>query len=53
LSAVGATGRVLRDAEPQARTRLTAIMAQLPRSVADLVAHTESAVGNAVMTQRR
>jgi hypothetical protein len=53
LSAVGATGRVLRDAEPQARTRLTAIMAQLPGSVADLVAHTESAVGNAVMAHRR
>jgi hypothetical protein len=53
LSAVGATGRLLRDAEPQARTRLTAIIARLPGSVAELVAHTEAAVGNAVLAQRR
>jgi hypothetical protein len=53
LSAVGATARVLRDAEPQARTRLTAIMARLPGSVAELVAHAEAAVGNAVLAQRR
>jgi hypothetical protein len=53
LSAIGAMGRVLRDAEPQARTRLTAILAELPGSVIELVAHTEAAVGNAVLAQRR
>jgi hypothetical protein len=53
LSAIGAMGRVLRDADPQARTRLKAIMGQLPGSVAELVAHTEAAVGNAILAQRR
>jgi Golgi phosphoprotein 3 (GPP34) len=53
LSAIGATGRVLRDADPQARNRLKAILAQLPGSVAELVSHTEAAVGNAILAQRR
>jgi Golgi phosphoprotein 3 (GPP34) len=53
LSAVGATGRALRDADPQARVRLKAIMSQLPASVAELVSHTEAAVGNAILAQRR
>jgi hypothetical protein len=53
LAAIGLVGIVLRDSEPPARNRLKAIMAQLPDSVADLVAHTEAAVGNAILAQRR
>jgi hypothetical protein len=53
LSAIGAAGRVLRDADPQARLRLKGILAQLPGSVAELVTHTEAAVGNAILAQRR
>lgn len=53
LSATGLIGRVLRDSDPQARTRLKAILAQLPPPVTDLVAHTEAAVGNAILAQRR
>jgi Golgi phosphoprotein 3 GPP34 len=53
LSAIGLIGPVLRDSEPQARTRLKAIMAQLPTSIAELAAHTEAAVGNAILAQRR
>jgi hypothetical protein len=53
LSAIGLIGQVLKDSEPQARARLKGILAQLPASVTELVTHTEAAVGNAILAQRR
>lgn len=53
LPATGLAGPVLRDTDPRARARVKGILAQLPGSVAELVAYTEAAVGNAILANRR
>lgn len=53
LSAVGLVGRVLWGDDARARARLKGVLTQLPAPVAELVAHTEAAVGNAVLANRR
>lgn len=53
LAATGLIGQVLWDNDQYARIRLKNILAQLPDSVAELMTHTEAAIGNAVLAHRR